>query len=302
MSSKLSNNNTAGTVPEALSKDKKRRRKVKTTETPAALSEKAEAEVVAAPEAAVAPATKKPRVENTVADTNDTANNVLQDLKEGSSAKGSGVSLLEQYDRLMETHETLNNCLRMLNSHLKNFRRQMVHHEREQKKTLGRLERKQNTRKPSTKPRKASGFRLPKPLPAVLLPFVDQGRDPTKDDNLVPKTKNPSEGWWETSRWVNTANNTCWRLESNEPGDAKWVKCEQMEMARPQISSILCKYANDKGLKDKDNKTLIYPDKKLAKLLGDPRYPLKPGKDGDKHGYSVTNLASYVRDLFDAKK
>lgn len=68
------------------------------------------------------------------------------------------------------------------------------------------------------------------------------------------------------------------------------------KFSRPQITSLISKYANDNGLKDPSNKGILLPDKKLSKLLGPAVHPLKKGHES--LGYGFFNLQIYLKEHF----
>lgn len=222
----------------------------------------------------------------------------LRDLAENREE----MTLEERYDAMINCSNVLTEGLTTLNRELRGFGRLLKRHEKESRTRLthalnnSRRRRRDNTERKHT----SSGFVCPVPLPDSLRPFVDMGRDPTPADNLEPKKKNPRENWWEHHRWINAKNSTCWRLESNDENAARWVKCDRMEIARPQVTSVICQYVSSHGLKDENNGSVFYPDESLRGLLGDARYPMNSKEENSQMGFGISNLASYVGDIFRA--
>jgi chromatin remodeling complex protein RSC6 len=68
------------------------------------------------------------------------------------------------------------------------------------------------------------------------------------------------------------------------------------KLRRPEVTSLISKYANEHGLKDESNRAIFKPDAKLEKLLGPAIYPLKKGVDTK--GYGIFNLQIYLKKHF----
>ena len=67
-------------------------------------------------------------------------------------------------------------------------------------------------------------------------------------------------------------------------------------LRRPQVGSLISKYANENGLKDASNGSIFLPDKSLKKILGPAVFPIK--KESDVNGYSIFNLQKYLKRHF----
>ena len=67
-------------------------------------------------------------------------------------------------------------------------------------------------------------------------------------------------------------------------------------LRRPQVGSLISKYANANGLKDPANGSIFLPDAALKKILGPAVYPVK--KESDLNGYSIFNLQKYLKRHF----
>lgn len=69
-------------------------------------------------------------------------------------------------------------------------------------------------------------------------------------------------------------------------------------ISRPKVSSLISTYANERDLKNKDNRTIFVLDKKLKKLLGDPIYLIKKNSPELGYGVSIFNLGNYLKPHF----
>lgn len=67
------------------------------------------------------------------------------------------------------------------------------------------------------------------------------------------------------------------------------------KLKRPEVTSLISKYANEHGLKNPDNKTIFLPDAKLKKVFGPAIWPLKKS---DENGYDIFNLQKYMKPHF----
>lgn len=215
----------------------------------------------------------------------------LRDLAEN----GEEMSLEERFNSIVACSNILTECFSTMHQELRAFGRVLNRHEKVSRKQLQQA-RNTRTRRQVNPDHKhtSSGFVCPVPVPQSLLAFVDMGRDPTPADTLEPKKKVTRENWWENNRWLNVSNNTCWRLESNEPGAAKWVPCERMEVSHPQVISSISRYVTANNLKSENNGSVFTPDAALRTLLGEPRYKLASSEE---NGYAFSNLARYVSDV-----
>lgn len=66
----------------------------------------------------------------------------------------------------------------------------------------------------------------------------------------------------------------------------------------PQVSSLISKYAIERGLKEEGNKAVYKCDAKMKKLLGAPIYPVKKSEPALGMGVSIFNLNSYLKPHF----
>ena len=72
-------------------------------------------------------------------------------------------------------------------------------------------------------------------------------------------------------------------------------------MSRTDVTRAITAYIKDKGLKDPENGRVFSPDPKLAKVLGDPIYPIVKDAPNEK-GYGYFNLQKYLTPHFPASK
>lgn len=205
------------------------------------------------------------------------------------------MTLLERHQNIVNTTTTLRECLQMLEREVTHFSKLLARDQKSKDKMIEKAKKRKREVNPNRK-YEPSGFMKPVPVPERLLAFVDMGRDPTPADNPVARSKKLRDNWWEVERWINAKTGKCWRLQSNEPGAAEWVECDRIEMNQPQARGILSKYVEEKGLKDGETGSQFTPDKKLKKLLGEPRYKLT--SQNEEHGYNFANLPHYIADLF----
>jgi chromatin remodeling complex protein RSC6 len=68
------------------------------------------------------------------------------------------------------------------------------------------------------------------------------------------------------------------------------------KLRRPEVTSLISKYADKYGLKESTNKSIFNPDAKLQKLLGPAVYPLTKGSEVN--GYGIFNLQIYLKKHF----
>lgn len=68
------------------------------------------------------------------------------------------------------------------------------------------------------------------------------------------------------------------------------------KLRRPEVTSLISKYANENNLKDEKNRGIFKPDAKLKKLLGPAVHPLK--KKSEVKGYGIFNLQIYLKRHF----
>lgn len=70
------------------------------------------------------------------------------------------------------------------------------------------------------------------------------------------------------------------------------------EIRPPQVSSLISKYAIEHNLKDPKNKAVYLCDKKMLKLLGPAKFPIKKSEPHLGLGVSIFNLNSYLKPHF----
>lgn len=70
------------------------------------------------------------------------------------------------------------------------------------------------------------------------------------------------------------------------------------EIRPPQVSSLISKYAIEHNLKDPKNKAVYLCDKKMLKLLGPAKFPIKKSSPELGLGVSIFNLNSYLKPHF----
>lgn len=71
------------------------------------------------------------------------------------------------------------------------------------------------------------------------------------------------------------------------------------KLRRPEVTILINKYANEKGLKNPENKGIYNVDENLQKLFGPPVYPLR--SDSSQFGYDMFNLQKYMKPHFEKK-
>jgi chromatin remodeling complex protein RSC6 len=69
-------------------------------------------------------------------------------------------------------------------------------------------------------------------------------------------------------------------------------------ISRPKVSSLISAYANERDLKNKDNRTIFVLDKKLKKLFGEPVHLIKKNSPELGFGVSIFNLGNYLKPHF----
>lgn len=69
-------------------------------------------------------------------------------------------------------------------------------------------------------------------------------------------------------------------------------------ISRPKVSSLISAYANERDLKNKDNRTIFVLDKKLKKLFGEPVHLIKKNSPELGYGVSIFNLGNYLKKHF----
>lgn len=73
-------------------------------------------------------------------------------------------------------------------------------------------------------------------------------------------------------------------------------RCEKV--SRPSVASFISKYVKQNNLVNPDDGRIFKADNKLKKILGEPRYLIKPKNPELGMGYSYLNLQSYLSPHF----
>ena len=78
------------------------------------------------------------------------------------------------------------------------------------------------------------------------------------------------------------------------PALAKFLEVEpDTKLRRPDVTSLISKYADKHGLKKATDKTIFLPDDKMKKLFGPAIHFLRKGSEVK--GYGMFNLQTYLK-------
>lgn len=72
-------------------------------------------------------------------------------------------------------------------------------------------------------------------------------------------------------------------------------------VSRPSVTSFISKYVKENNLADEKDGSIFKADKKLLKILGEPRFLTKPKKPELGNGYSYQSLQTYLSPHFQKK-